>query len=66
MTISGELERAKIDLVEYHQPLSERMEIIQQAILEVIDACLSELKRSNYFAGVCVDCIITYVYYFVT
>ena len=47
MTVSEELERHHIDLIEYHQALTPRMDRIQRAIVEILDACLQELRRMN-------------------
>lgn len=47
MTVQADLDACNIDLAEYHQPLSPRMHVIQQAIQTVIEACLQEIKRAN-------------------
>jgi hypothetical protein len=41
------MEKHGIDVVELKQPLTPRMKTIQLAIIEVMDACISELRRSN-------------------
>lgn len=35
------------DVVELHQPITPSMQKIQQAILDIMDACIKELKKSN-------------------
>lgn len=48
--MSADVDRKKSlgqDVIQIHQPLSERMATIQTAIIECMDATLSELKRSN-------------------
>ena len=45
--VSRDLETKGADVLNLHQPLSENMDIIQTAIIECMDATLSELKRSN-------------------
>lgn len=45
-SIIRDLGERKADVVELHQPLSKSMRIIQTAIVECLDATLSELKRS--------------------
>ncbi|PWN52772.1 hypothetical protein IE53DRAFT_311477 [Violaceomyces palustris] len=42
-----DLGQRKADVIELHQPLSRSMRNIQTAIVECLDATLSELKRSN-------------------
>ncbi len=44
---SKDLGQRKADVVELHQPLSRSMRNIQTAIIECLDASLSELKRGN-------------------
>ncbi|OZJ03595.1 hypothetical protein BZG36_03031 [Bifiguratus adelaidae] len=46
LTVSHTLEVYKADVIELRQPLSDNMESIQHAIIECMDACLSELRRS--------------------
>ncbi|CAG8727296.1 18554_t:CDS:1, partial [Acaulospora morrowiae] len=47
ITIRKCLEERKSDVIELHQPLSESMEELQTAILECIEACISELRKAN-------------------
>ena len=47
MTIRDCLEQRKADVTELYQPLSPSMNEIQQAIIECIEACLSEIKKGN-------------------
>nr|WJN24993.1 single-stranded DNA endonuclease [Sporisorium sorghi] len=44
---SKDLGQRKADVIELHQPLSRSMRNIQTAIIECLDASLSELKRGN-------------------
>ncbi|CBQ73585.1 related to RAD1-component of the nucleotide excision repairosome [Sporisorium reilianum SRZ2] len=44
---SKDLGQRKSDVIELHQPLSRSMRNIQTAIIECLDASLSELKRGN-------------------
>jgi DNA excision repair protein ERCC-4 len=41
------LESRKVDVVELLQPLSDNMSHIQSAVVECMQACLSELKKAN-------------------
>ncbi|PWZ00136.1 DNA repair protein [Testicularia cyperi] len=45
--INRDLDQRKADVIELHQPLSKSMRNIQTAIIECLDASLSELKRGN-------------------
>ncbi|KAF8310984.1 hypothetical protein DL93DRAFT_2061523 [Clavulina sp. PMI_390] len=45
--VQEELKRRKADIVEFHQPLNESMKSIHHAILQCMQATLSELKKSN-------------------
>ncbi|CAG8539747.1 12641_t:CDS:10 [Ambispora leptoticha] len=46
-TIQKNLEERGPDVVELHQPLSVAMNGIQAAIIECMEACLSDIKRGN-------------------
>ena len=48
MTVTNALAAHAPEVVELSQPLSASIRLIQEAILEVMLACLSELKRSRY------------------
>jgi DNA excision repair protein ERCC-4 len=45
--IADDIDKHSIDLVEYHQPLSASMNTLQNCIIEIMDACLQELRRAN-------------------
>lgn len=45
--VKSDLIERKVDVQELYQPLSPAMREIQTAILECMDATLSEIKRSN-------------------
>jgi len=45
--VNDSLSRHRPDVVELHQPMTPAMEKIQAAILEIMGACLDELKKSN-------------------
>lgn len=48
--VAADVDRKKSvdqNVIQIHQPLSERMSTIQTSIIECMDATLSELKRSN-------------------
>ena len=45
--VKDSLERRKADVIELFQALSESMKDIHQAIIQCMNATLSELKRSN-------------------
>lgn len=48
--VAADVDRKKSadqNVIQIHQPLSKRMAAIQTAIIECMDATLSELKRSN-------------------
>ncbi|CAG8504551.1 10589_t:CDS:10 [Paraglomus brasilianum] len=47
VTVRESLESRKADVVELLQPLSDNMTHIQSAIVECMEACLSELKKAN-------------------
>ncbi|CAG8531507.1 8007_t:CDS:10 [Paraglomus occultum] len=47
VTVRESLESRKADVVELLQPLSDNMSHIQSAIVECMEACLSELKKAN-------------------
>ncbi|XP_063077354.1 DNA repair endonuclease XPF [Engraulis encrasicolus] len=46
-SVNGVLERHKPDVVELHVSLTPSMRAIQSAILDIMNACLKELKRYN-------------------
>ncbi|QSL66587.1 hypothetical protein MERGE_000969 [Pneumocystis wakefieldiae] len=46
--VAESLESKKVDVVELEVPMTEAMKNIQQAILECIEICISELKSSNF------------------
>lgn len=45
--IADDLESSNENIIELRQPMSEKMDKIQHSIVECMDACLSEIKRSN-------------------
>lgn len=45
--INEDLNAVKVDVLELRQPLSDSMKVIQQAIIDCMDATLSEIKRSH-------------------
>lgn len=45
LVISDSLEKHKIDVVELRQPMTKSMTELQIAIIEVVNACLSELRK---------------------
>lgn len=47
MTIRECLEERKVEVIELYQPLSNSMNEIQSAILECIEACVAELRKTN-------------------
>ncbi|CAG8759322.1 14020_t:CDS:2, partial [Gigaspora rosea] len=47
MTIRECLEERKVEVIELYQPLSNSMNDIQSAILECIEACVAELRKTN-------------------
>ena len=46
-TASEALEKSKLDVVELRIPLTSSMRNIQVSILELIEACLQELRKTN-------------------
>ncbi|KAL2078172.1 hypothetical protein ACEWY4_025857 [Coilia grayii] len=46
-SVNGVLERHKPDVVELHVSLTPAMRAIQSAVLDIMNACLKELKRYN-------------------
>lgn len=46
-SVNTVLDRHKPDVVELHVPLTPAMRSIQSSILDIINACLKELKRYN-------------------
>lgn len=46
-TISADLAKRKADVIEMYQPLTDHMTDIQAAIIDCMEATLSEIKRSN-------------------
>lgn len=53
--VNKDLNAVKSDVVELHQPLSDSMKVMQQAIIDCMDATLSEIKRSH--TVVCPFCL---------
>ncbi|CAG8572220.1 8330_t:CDS:2, partial [Racocetra persica] len=47
VTIRECLEERKVEVIELYQPLSNSMRDIQSAILECIEACVAELRKTN-------------------
>jgi len=47
MSVGSALEAHQPEVVELQQPMTNAMEQLQAAIVEVMDACLQELKRTN-------------------
>jgi DNA excision repair protein ERCC-4 len=47
MTVGESLERHQPEVVELQQPMTKAMEQLQEAIVQVMDACLQELKKTN-------------------
>ncbi|KAI8576312.1 hypothetical protein K450DRAFT_257648 [Umbelopsis ramanniana AG] len=45
--VADDLESSNENIIELRQPMSEKMDKIQHSIVECMDACLSEIKRSN-------------------
>jgi DNA excision repair protein ERCC-4 len=47
--VDNDLQKRKADVIELYQPLTHDMLDIQNAILECMEATLSEIKRSNHY-----------------
>lgn len=47
--VDRDLKKRKADVIEMYQPLSNKMAEIQAAIIECMEATLSEIKRSNTY-----------------
>jgi DNA excision repair protein ERCC-4 len=45
--VADDLESSNENIIELRQPMSEKMDKIQHSIVECMDACLSEIKRSS-------------------
>jgi DNA excision repair protein ERCC-4 len=45
--VEKDLKKRQADVIEFYQPLSPSMAEIQTAVLECMEATLSEIKRSN-------------------
>jgi DNA excision repair protein ERCC-4 len=45
--VADDLEIPNESIIELRQPMSEKMDKIQHGIVECMDACLSDIKRSN-------------------
>ncbi|GAA5870265.1 hypothetical protein JCM8547_006590, partial [Rhodosporidiobolus lusitaniae] len=50
--VDADLQKRKADVIELYQPLTHDMMDIQNAILECMEATLSEIKRSNHYLEV--------------
>ena len=50
--MQGTLDRAATEVEEIAVPLTESMQQMQGALLELIDACLFDLRRANPTVGV--------------
>ncbi|GAA6009774.1 hypothetical protein JCM10207_004189 [Rhodosporidiobolus poonsookiae] len=50
--VDADLQKRKADVIELYQPLTHDMLDIQNAILECMEATLSEIKRSNHYLEV--------------
>ena len=46
--VAEDLVKRKADVVELHQPLSDSMKEVQNAVIECMEATLNEIKRSNH------------------
>lgn len=64
LIIAEGLEKHRADVVELRHPLSQRMEAIQQAVIECMDACLMELRRSNPTVSLLGCCSGNVAYYY--
>ncbi|SCV74432.1 BQ2448_8071 [Microbotryum intermedium] len=49
--VDRDLQKRKADVVELYQPLTDSMSDIQGALIECMEATLSEIKRSNTYAN---------------
>jgi DNA excision repair protein ERCC-4 len=47
MSIGETLEPHQPEVIELHQSMTKAMEQLQTAIVQVMDACLQELKKTN-------------------
>lgn len=45
--VADDLESSNENIIELRQPMSEKMDKIQHSIVECMDACLSDIKRTN-------------------
>lgn len=57
-----DLLKRKADIVELYQPLTDNMKDIQTAVIECMEATLSEIKRSNTFVSLNRSLLIVYCY----
>ncbi|KAM0752073.1 hypothetical protein T439DRAFT_312194 [Meredithblackwellia eburnea MCA 4105] len=51
-TVAQDLVKRKADVLELYQPMTERMKEIQTAVIECMEATLSEIKKSNTYLEV--------------
>ncbi len=56
MAVGESLERHQPEVVELQQPMTKAMEQLQEAIVQVMDACLQELKKTNQVRSRCCVC----------
>ncbi|GAA5943954.1 ssDNA endodeoxyribonuclease RAD1 [Sporobolomyces koalae] len=50
--VDSDLKKRKADVIEFYQPLTPRMLEIQNALLDCMEATISEIKRSNHYLEV--------------
>ncbi|GAA5880947.1 hypothetical protein JCM16303_005184 [Sporobolomyces ruberrimus] len=50
--VDDDLKKRKADVIEFYQPLTAPMAEIQNAIIDCMEATLSEIKRSNHYLDV--------------
>ncbi|GAA6001947.1 hypothetical protein JCM5350_006498, partial [Sporobolomyces pararoseus] len=50
--VDSDLKKRKADVIEFYQPLTPAMMEIQNAIIDCMEATLSEIKRSNHYLDV--------------
>ncbi|GAA5899699.1 ssDNA endodeoxyribonuclease RAD1 [Sporobolomyces salmoneus] len=50
--VDNDLKKRKADVIEFYQPLTPAMMEIQNAIIDCMEATLSEIKRSNHYLDV--------------
>jgi DNA excision repair protein ERCC-4 len=59
MAVGESLERQP-EVVELQQPMTKAMEQLQEAIVQVMDACLQELKKTNQVRSWCCVCALVH------